>query len=101
VDYSQYPDCRPDYLNAFATTANLATKVGRENSQEFKIHAPLLHLNKAEIVREGYRLGVDYGKTISCYRADSDGKACGTCDSCTYRKKGFKDAGLPDPTPYF
>jgi len=101
IDYSQYPDCRPDYLQAFETLANLATKVGREENQGFKVHAPLLHLNKAEIIREGNRLGIDYGQTISCYRADQNGHACGTCDSCTYRKKGFAEAGMPDPTPYF
>jgi len=101
VDYSQYPDCRPDYLHAFATMANMATKVGRDKDQSFTIHAPLLQLDKAGIIREGHRLGVNYAETISCYRADAKGHACGSCDSCTYRKKGFAEAGVPDPTPYY
>ena len=100
LDYSGYPDCRPDYIQAFEHVAMLATKAGI-HGERFKIHAPLLSMNKAEIIREGLRLGVDYGKTISCYRADSEGRACGKCDSCTYRKKGFADANVPDPTPYY
>lgn len=100
VDYSNYPDCRPDYLAAFEHLANLATKAGIEDHQRFKIHAPLLKMNKAEIIREGIRLGIDYSKTISCYRADENGLSCGTCDSCGYRKKGFEEAGVPDPTLY-
>jgi 7-cyano-7-deazaguanine synthase len=99
LDYSGYPDCRPEYLQAFERMAMLATKVGVEG-HPIKIHAPLLHMHKAEIIREGIRLGVDYSETISCYRADSKGRACGKCDSCTYRKKGFEEAGIPDPTPY-
>lgn len=100
LDYSGYPDCRPDYLRAFENMANLATKTGVEQSQRFKIHAPLLAMNKAQIIQEGIRLNVDYSKTISCYRADTHGRACGTCDSCTYRRKGFNEAGVIDPTCY-
>ena len=99
VDYSGYPDCRPEYLKAFETMANLATKAGVEGDV-FSIRAPLLKLTKSEIVTEGHRLGVDYSITVSCYQADSDGKACGVCDSCRYRQKGFAEAGLPDPTKY-
>lgn len=99
IDYSGYPDCRPDYLQAFERMAMLATKAGIEGAN-IKIHAPLLKMHKADIIREGVRLGVDYGQTISCYRADDNGHACGTCDSCTHREKGFMDAGIPDPTPY-
>ena len=98
-DYSGYPDCRPDYLKAFETMAKLATKVGVEG-QSFQIHAPLLHMEKKAIICEGIRLGIDYSQTISCYRANAQGRACGTCDSCTYRKKGFVAAHVPDPTPY-
>lgn len=99
VDYSNYPDCRPDYLNAFANLANLATRVGR-NGERFQIHSPLLELTKAEIIKLGTELGVDYGQTISCYRADANSISCGHCDSCVYRKKGFMDAGIADPTIY-
>lgn len=99
VDYSGYPDCRPDYLQAFEKVANLATKAGREG-QHFQIHAPLLQLSKAEIIALGTKLGVDYQQTISCYRADQHGRACGKCDSCVYRKKGFEEAGVTDPTIY-
>ncbi len=99
VDYSGYPDCRPEYLQAFEVMANLATKAGVEGDL-FRIQAPLLKLTKAAIIQEGDRLGVDYGITISCYLADDNGAACGTCDSCVYRKKGFKEAGIPDPTLY-
>lgn len=101
VDYSGYPDCRPDYMAAFEKMAGLATKVGaEENAQAFKIHAPLLYWDKARIIQEGIRLGVDYGQTISCYRADARGAACGKCDSCAYRKKGFQEANIQDPTVY-
>jgi len=100
VDYSGYPDCRPEYLHAFENVAKLATKVGVENDQAWTIHTPLLRMNKSQIIAEGLRLGVDYSKTVSCYRADAEGRACGTCDSCTYRKKGFKEAGISDPTKY-
>jgi 7-cyano-7-deazaguanine synthase len=99
VDYSGYPDCRPDYLQAFEQVAKLATKRGREGVI-FTIHAPLLNMNKAEIIQQGLQLGVDYRKTISCYRADDKGRACGSCDSCVYRKKGFKEANTEDPTLY-
>jgi 7-cyano-7-deazaguanine synthase len=99
VDYSQYPDCRPDYLSAFENMANLATKAGVEGAR-FKIHAPLLQLSKAEIITTGIKLGIDYGITISCYRADNKGRACGKCDSCVYRQKGFREAGVADPTFY-
>lgn len=100
VDYSGYPDCRPDYLQAFEQVANLATKAGREG-QQFHIHAPLLTLDKAGIIKLGLSHGVNYQQTVSCYRADEHGHACGSCDSCHYRKKGFEDAGVPDPTLYF
>ncbi|MGI9283155.1 MAG: 7-cyano-7-deazaguanine synthase QueC [Endozoicomonas sp.] len=100
VDYSGYPDCRPEYLEAFEKMANLATKAGVEGDH-FHIRAPLLELTKAEIIKEGSRLGVDYGITVSCYQADEQGRACGVCDSCRYRKKGFEEAGVSDPTPYY
>ena len=99
VDYSNYPDCRQDYLDAFSTMATLATRAGREG-KPFSIHAPLLHLTKAEIIKKGLELGVDYGKTVSCYRADANGAACGKCDSCIFRRKGFLEAGIIDPTVY-
>lgn len=99
IDYSGYPDCRPDYLAAFETVANLATKAGRSGNH-FHIHAPLLQLNKAGIIQLGIKHGVDYQPTVSCYRANSQGQACGKCDSCVYRKKGFADAGIEDPTLY-
>jgi 7-cyano-7-deazaguanine synthase len=99
LDYSGYPDCRPAYIEAFEKLADLATKAGVEGAH-YKVHAPLLHLTKADIIKEGIRLGVDYGITVSCYRADSAGCACGNCDSCTYRKKGFVAAGVVDPTKY-
>lgn len=99
LDYSGYPDCREKYLNAFETLANLATKAGVEG-KKFRIHAPLLNLTKAETIRLGIKLGVDYSQTISCYKANEQGLACGACDSCTYRKKGFKEAGIKDQTPY-
>lgn len=100
VDYSKYPDCRPEYVRAFEHLAALATKTGVESGPEFRIHTPLLHLNKAAIIREGLRLGIDYAQTISCYRADVHGRACGSCDSCAYRKKGFAEAEFADPTLY-
>lgn len=99
VDYSGYPDCRPEYLKAFETLANLATKAGVEGAR-FQIHAPLLRLSKNEIIKKGIELGIDYSMTVSCYRADEQGRACGKCDSCVYRKKGFKEAGVKDPTWY-
>lgn len=99
VDYSGYPDCRPEFLAAFENMANLATRVGVEGDH-FHIQAPLLKMTKAEIIREGTRLGVNYALTVSCYQADDEGKACGVCDSCRYRKKGFAEAGVEDVTPY-
>ncbi|XXF77127.1 7-cyano-7-deazaguanine synthase QueC [Myxococcaceae bacterium GXIMD 01537] len=99
VDYSGYPDCRPEFIRAFESLANLATKAGVEGAR-FTVHAPLSGLTKADIIREGTRLGVDYGLTHSCYDPDAQGRACGRCDSCVLRKKGFKEAGVPDPTPY-
>lgn len=99
VDYSGYPDCRPDYIEAFQAMANQATKAGVEGHGS-KIVAPLLHLTKAEIIRAGSALGVDYSQTVSCYQADERGRACGKCDSCRLRKEGFAQAGLNDPTRY-
>jgi 7-cyano-7-deazaguanine synthase len=99
VDYSGYPDCRPDYIAAYQHMANLATKAGVEG-KKIQIETPLLHLSKAETIRQGMNLGVDYAMTISCYRADETGVACGRCDSCALRKKGFMDGGFSDPTRY-
>ncbi len=99
VDYSGYPDCRPEYLAAFQTMANLATKAGVEG-QSLTVHAPLIDLSKASIIRRGSFLGVDYGLTVSCYQADDDGRACGVCDSCRLRREGFAAAGIDDPTRY-
>ncbi|MCB1827939.1 MAG: 7-cyano-7-deazaguanine synthase QueC, partial [Coxiellaceae bacterium] len=93
VDYSNYPDCRPDYIAAFETMANLATRDGREG-KPFRIHAPLLEMNKAEIIALGTKLGVDYSTTVSCYDPDQDGLACGVCDACRFRAKGFSEAGI-------
>lgn len=99
VDYSGYPDCRPEYIAAFEAMANLATKAAVEGAR-LRIHAPLIALSKADIIRRGTALGVDYGLTVSCYQADDAGAACGLCDSCRLRHAGFKAAGLPDPTRY-
>lgn len=99
VDYSGYPDCRPEYLAAFQKMANLATRAGVEGV-ELSIHAPLIDLSKADIIRTGAALGVDYGLTVSCYQADELGRACGVCDSCRLRAEGFAAAGLTDPTIY-
>ena len=99
MDYSGYPDCRPEYIEAFERLANLATAAAVEGRQSLKIHTPLMTMTKADIVREGTRLGVDYAITISCYNADDRG-ACGSCDSCALRLKGFSEAGLVDPSPY-
>lgn len=99
VDYSGYPDCRPEYIQAFQNMANLATRAALEGWPT-TIHAPLIHLSKAEIIRQGMALGVDYGLTVSCYQADDQGRACGRCDSCRLRQAGFVQAGVPDPTPY-
>jgi 7-cyano-7-deazaguanine synthase len=100
IDYSGYPDCRPEFLAEFERLANLATKAAVEGRGTFRLHAPLLHKTKAEIIREGNRLGVDYGLTMSCYDPDGEGRACGRCDSCQLRLKGFLDAGLKDPVVY-
>lgn len=100
LDYAGYPDCRPEYLAAFANLANMATKAGIEGRGRFTIHAPFIQQSKAEIIREGIRLGVDYSQTISCYDADADGRACGRCDSCLLRQAGFREAGMTDPTRY-
>ncbi len=99
VDYSGYPDCRPEFIAAFEQVANLATKAGVEGHR-MHIHTPLIALSKADIIRTGLTLGVDYGLTVSCYQADIDGRACGVCDSCRLRRKGFADAGVADPTRY-
>ncbi len=96
IDYSHYPDCRPEFITAFQKMANLATKAGVEG-ETFSIHAPLQFLSKAETIRKGISLGVDYGLTVSCYQLKEDGKVCGSCDSCCLRKKGFFDAGIADP----
>lgn len=99
VDYSGYPDCRPEYIRAFEAMANLATKAAVEG-KTMTLHAPLIDLSKADIVRRGSALGVDYALTVSCYQADAEGRACGTCDSCRLRRAGFDAAGLMDPTRY-
>jgi 7-cyano-7-deazaguanine synthase len=99
VDYSGYPDCRPEFIAAFAEVARLGTRVGTEGAA-IRIEAPLVRLAKAEIIREGHRLGVDFSLTVSCYQADSEGQACGRCDSCRLRREGFVAAGVPDPTRY-
>ena len=99
VDYSGYPDCRPAFIEAFERLANLATKAGVEGGA-LRVHAPLIDLSKADIVREGVRLGVDFSVTVSCYRADTEGRACGHCDACVLRARGFADAGVADPTHY-
>jgi len=99
VDYSGYPDCRPEFVAAFERLANLATKAGVEGTT-LRVQAPLIRLSKAQIVREGARLGVDYSLTVSCYQADAEGRACGLCDSCRLRREGFVSAGIPDPTRY-
>ena len=99
VDYSGYPDCRPEFLTAFTQLAQLATKAGVEG-RSLSVEAPLLRMSKAQIVREGLRLGVDFALTVSCYQADEQGRACGRCDSCRLRREGFGAAGVPDPTRY-
>ncbi|MFG0332351.1 MAG: 7-cyano-7-deazaguanine synthase QueC [Maioricimonas sp. JB049] len=100
VDYSGYPDCRPEFIREFETLANLATKAGVEQTGRFRIHSPLIDLTKAEIIRRGTDLGVDYGLTHSCYDPDEQGRSCGHCDSCQLRLKGFAEAGLTDPVEY-
>ena len=100
VDYSGYPDCRPEFISAFEDLANLATKAGLAGNKRIRIHAPLIHWSKSKIILKGVELGVDYGLTHSCYAPTDSGLACGTCDSCTLRLKGYKDAGLKDPVAY-
>jgi 7-cyano-7-deazaguanine synthase len=100
VDYSGYPDCRPEFLKAFERLANLATKAGAEGKAKFQIHAPLLHMTKAQIVLAGLEAGVDFSLTHSCYDPTPEGLACGTCDSCILRRRGFDEAGIPDPIKY-
>jgi 7-cyano-7-deazaguanine synthase len=99
VDYSGYPDCRPEFIRAFESLATLATKAGAEGAK-FTIHAPLSGMTKADIIKAGVAVGVDYGLTHSCYDPDAQGRACGRCDSCQLRKKGFAEAGVKDPTQY-
>jgi 7-cyano-7-deazaguanine synthase len=100
VDFSGYPDCRPEFIRAFEVMANLATKAAMEGSK-LAVHAPLIDMSKAEIIRQGTRLGVPYGLTVSCYQADAEGRACGLCDSCRLRLAGFAAAGVADPTRYY
>jgi 7-cyano-7-deazaguanine synthase len=99
VDYSGYPDCRPEFMRAFEALANLATRAGVEGNR-LRLVTPIIAMSKADIVREGTRLGIDYSMTVSCYQADDDGRACGACDACRLRRAGFESAGLPDPTRY-
>ena len=103
VDYSGYPDCRPEYVKSFESMANLATKAGVESSDDqhrFRIHAPIISMSKAQIIQLGQSLGIDYSQTVSCYQANAEGQACGVCESCQLRKAGFKEAGVTDPTRY-
>ncbi|MEE9294499.1 MAG: 7-cyano-7-deazaguanine synthase QueC [Phycisphaerae bacterium] len=100
VDYSGYPDCRPEFIAKFQELANLATSAAVEGQGRFRVHAPLIEMSKADIIREGVRLGLDYGLTHSCYAPTAEGLACGRCDSCLLRKKGFDEAGVSDPTRY-
>lgn len=99
VDYSGYPDCRPDFIRAFQEVVNLATRTGVEGG-EIRLETPLIDLSKAEIIKTGSRLGVDYAETVSCYQATADGQACGVCDACRFRRQGFGEAGIEDPTRY-
>lgn len=101
LDYSGYPDCRPEFIHAYEAMANLATKAGVEGSQKLKIHTPLIDMTKAQIIEKGSSLGVDYGATLSCYDPSPEGYSCGSCDSCLLRKKGFRESGIEDPTKYF
>lgn len=98
LDYSGYPDCRPEFIKAYEDMANLATAAGVGGKARLRIHAPIMHMNKAQIIKAGLRLGVDYGLTLSCYDPDISGKPCGSCDACILRAKGFKEAGAVDPT---
>lgn len=99
IDYSGYPDCRPEFIKAFEKLANLATRAGVEQGN-FRVHAPLVELSKSDIIQLGTRLGVDYAQTVSCYQATAEGLACGRCDACRLRREGFRAAGIPDPTRY-
>jgi len=101
IDYSGYPDCRPEFLQSFEQLANLATKAGVEGTARYRIHAPLLHRTKAQIIKAGIEAGVDFSLTHSCYDPSPEGLACGACDSCILRRRGFEQAGVPDPTRYF
>ena len=101
IDYSGYPDCRPEFIDAFQAMANLATQMTVSGGRPFTIHAPLIRMTKAQIIRTGMSLGVDYGPTHSCYDPSPEGLACGRCDSCLLRRKGFAEAGVPDPTRYY
>ena len=100
MDYSGYPDCRPEFVAAFEQVANLATRAGVEGRERLRIRTPLIDLSKGEIIRRGLALGVDFAQTVSCYQATNDGAACGRCDSCRLRREGFRVAGVPDPTRY-
>ena len=100
IDYSGYPDCRPEYIDAFERVANLGTRGGVEGTNPISIRAPLMRMTKAEIIRTGLALGVEYAETVSCYDPTANGRACGRCDACQLRRKGFADAGVPDPTLY-
>ncbi len=100
VDFSGYPDCRPQFIKSFQETANLATKAGLSKEDQIEIHTPLIYLKKSEIIAKGISLGVDYSNTLTCYDPTPEGLACGKCDSCTLRKKGFREAGVEDPTRY-
>ena len=100
VDYSGYPDCRPAFIEAFQQLINVATHLTADQGKTIALKTPLLKLNKADTIRLGHQLGVDYAQTVSCYQADADGRACGLCDSCTLRRKGFNEAGITDPTRY-
>ena len=99
IDYSGYPDCRPDFIDSFKTTINLGTKTGVDGKQ-LKINTPLINMSKKDIIKYGYDMGIDYSQTVSCYQLDNDGNACGHCDACKLRKEGFLLAGLDDPTVY-
>jgi 7-cyano-7-deazaguanine synthase len=100
IDYSGYPDCRPEFIKAYEAMANLATKAGVEGRQRLRIHTPLIKLSKADIIKRGLALGVEYGMTLTCYDPSPDGAACGQCDACLLRLKGFSESGVPDPAPY-
>ncbi len=100
VDYSGYPDCRPEFIERFRALSQVATRAGVESGQPMRIHTPLINLSKGDIIRQGAALGLDYAMTVSCYQADARGRACGVCDSCRLRRQGFVDAGLSDPTRY-